>query len=787
MSAKRKSDRPFHLAVIGNYMPRQCGIATFTTDLCDSLQVQLDEDERVEALAMDDIEGGYAYPERVTFQMRANMQPDYQQAAEYLNVKQFDAVVLQHEYGIYGGTAGAYILGLIKKLRMPVITTLHTVLLKPSKAERAVMKELAGYSDRLVVMSHKAYAILQDVYDIPDDKIVFIPHGIPDVPFVDPSFHKDRFGVEGRKVILSFGLLSPNKGYEVMIEAMPDIVKEHPDAVYMILGATHPAIRRQSGEEYRNSLQQRVTQLGMDDHIIFHNRFVHLQLLCQYLGAADCYVTPYQSPQQITSGTLAYALGCGKAIVSTPYWYAEELLDDGRGILAPFGESKGFADALNELLADDLKRNTMRKKAYQYGRSMTWSQVGQSYIDLSREVIQERIENPKPWHVPQRPIERLELPEFNLRHLSALTDDTGILTYARFATPNREYGYNVECNAQALAVTGTYSRLWQDESMQPAMQRYLAFLSHGLNRKSHWFRNNLTYDHRWQKERANEEAHARAMLGLGLTVKSAPEEAVRNMATSLFIEALPPVRGFKSPKALAYAIIGLHSYLEVYGGDAAARRLRGNLSQKLMALFDKNSEDDWPWCADAVTGHAACIPHALLLAGQWIPDADMFETGMKALRWLLEIQTSDEGHLRPVGNSNWYRRGEECSNFDQLPADVASLTAACAHAYRATQDENWLHETQRCFAWFTGRNDLQAPLYDFKTGGCRDGLQPQGPNDDQGAEATLSWLSALITMFDIVGQDNLVKVAREETPLQTMTEEADDDEQSPVTSAASRN
>ncbi|MFW5799018.1 MAG: glycosyltransferase family 4 protein, partial [Planctomycetota bacterium] len=481
MNIPRKSARVNSVAVIGNHLPRQCGIATFTTDLCDALAGEFDREGRVEALAMDDIDGGYAYPPRVTFQVRANTPTDYRQAVDYINVKQFDLVILQHEYGIFGGPYGAYILSLIKNLSMPVITTLHTVLQDPTEEQTSIMMDLARYSDRLVVMSTKAYDILESTYDIPSSKVAHIPHGIFDVPFIDPSFYKDSFGVEGRKVILTFGLLSPGKGIEYAIEAMPRVIDEHPDAVYIILGATHPHIKRTKGEAYRHSLQQRVVKLGIENNVMFHNRFVPVQLLVKYIGASDLYVTPYLNKEQITSGTLAYALGTGKAVVSTPYWYAEELLGDQRGVLVPFRDSEKLGDEISGLLSDDVRRNAMRKKAYQWCRPMIWKEVARSYLTLAGEVIEERIRTPKPRPVITTSHEDLELPEVDLKHLRTLTDDTGVLSYAHFATPDRSHGYSLSGNALALVAASMAGNILQDTSLTWLMQRYLAFIFHSFD------------------------------------------------------------------------------------------------------------------------------------------------------------------------------------------------------------------------------------------------------------------------------------------------------------------
>ncbi|TET34921.1 MAG: glycosyltransferase [Planctomycetota bacterium] len=757
MPDKKKKYELNSVAVIGNYLPRLCGIATFTTDLCNALSEKLGDQGDVLALAMDDIPGGYSYPERVKFELRANVQSDYLRAADFINVYQFDVVILQHEFGIFGGKQGAHILHLLKHLRMPILTTLHTVLTEPSDEQRVIIHELAKYSERFVVMSNKAHDILLDTFAVPESQIQLIPHGIPDVAFVDPSFHKDQFGVEDRKVILSFGLLSPGKGIEHMIDAMPEILAKHPDAVYIILGATHPHVKMATGDAYRHGLLQRVSKLGLEDHVLFHNHFVSLEVLVQYIGAADIYVTPYISPAQVTSGTLAYAIGSGKAVVSTPYWYAEELLAEERGRLVPFGDPGAMAREISELLENDLERNAMRKRAYQSTRPMVWKEVARQYLELAVSALERCVSSPKPAHGEARTPKILdELPEVNLAHLRSLTDDTGILQHANYSTPNRYHGYCVDDNARALIATSMYYSMRKDESVIPLIHKYLAFLFHAFNLKTERFRNFMSYERTWLEEIGSEDSHARAIWSLGVGVKHAPNDAIRDMATRLFLEGLRKVEPFSSPRAWAFILVGLHAYLDVYGGDATVRRLRSVLAEKLHKAFIRNADNDWPWCEETVTYANAKLPHALILSGQWIPDAKMHETGLKLLEWLLEQQTVPDGHLSVIGNSGWFTRGGIRSNFDQQPIDIMALVEACTEAFRSTGDRKWLGESRRGLAWFLGRNDLHAVIYDFKTGGCRDGLQPHGPNANQGAESTLAWLISLLTMFEILGQEVLV-------------------------------
>ncbi|MHC4441056.1 MAG: glycosyltransferase family 4 protein [Planctomycetota bacterium] len=754
------------VAVIGNYLPRRCGIATFTTDLCQALDQEIGSKGEVFALAMDDTPQGYRYPQRVRFQLRANFQTDYRLAADFIAGSQANAVILQHEYGIYGGPAGAHILRMLRELRIPILTTLHTVLPEPTAEQRMVMDELWQISDRLVVMSHKAEQLLEEIYCVPVDRIAYIPHGIPDVPFVDPNYFKDQFKAEGRRVILTFGLLSPNKGIENMVEAMPEIVKQFPDVLYIVLGTTHPNLKQKHGEAYRTSLQRRVADLGLVDNVRFRNRFVELEELCEYIGAADLYVTPYLFEQQITSGTLAYAVGAGKAVVSTPYWHAQEMLSEERGIIVPFRDPGALAEAVNYLFANDTERHQMRKRAYNYCRDMVWKQVGRDYLMLAQTAMEERSHKPRPLPPHRKRIGRIEeLPELELRHLHNMTDDTGILQHALFTTPNRNHGYCVDDNGRALVVCALYSQLYKSNDLDPLALTYLSYLSHAFNEKSGRFRNFMSYSREWLDSMGSEDSHGRALWGLGMTAAHANSENLRAMGVKMFQQAVQVSEKFISPRAWAYSLLGIHAYLELYSGDAGVRRIRQLLAGKLFDLFKDNSKDDWPWCEPSITYSNATLPHALLLAGTWIPNGEMREAGLRLLEWVCKIQKTGQGHLSLIGNQGWFPYGGEKARFDQQPIEAAQLCCACSEAYRATNDEHWLAESRRSLEWFLGRNDLDSPLYDFASGGCCDGLTPDGPNFNQGAESTLAWLISLLTFQ--------IQVARQTLLAKDMESQAD--------------
>ncbi len=756
--SSRRIGRASKIAVIGNYLPRRCGIATFTTDLCNALAAELQNDDNVVTFAMNDIPEGYDYPERVKFTIRANVPADYFWAVDYMEVNQYDVAIIQHEYGIFGGPEGSHILHALRSLHMPIITTLHTVLREPSPDQKFVMNEIANYSDRVVVMSTKAVEFLVDTYGIPESKIAFVPHGIPDVSLKQPGIHNDLLGLKGKDILLTSGLLGPGKGIENMIEAMPAIVSKHPEAVYLILGQTHPHVREIGGDAYRFGLQQLVNRLGLQDNVVFHNYFVEVETLVQYLQTAKVYVMPYVNREQITSGTLAYALGVGTAVVSTPFWHAEELLAEGRGRLLPsFNDPQAMAAEIIQVLEDDQARNTMRLLGYQHGRSMTWKEVARQYLNIVGEALSSAKQVPEDSFVARRSYKLLnELPEINLSHLRTMTDDTGMIQHANYCVPNLESGYCVDDNARALIVACLYYSLRKDKTILPLLQKYLAFLCYAYNRDNGHFRNFMSYDRRWLDLAGSEDSHARALWALGVAIKHAPSDAIRNSAMSSFLEGLPVIEDFRSPRSWAFTIIGLQAYLNKYGGDSYARRLRNQLAEKLKAQFHRNGDTEWLWCENIVTYDNAKLPHALVVAGKSMGDESIVEVGLKTLEWLLHIQTHHEGHLSIVGNKGWYRRDGEKANFGQQPTDVTNLMDACVDAYFATGDKRWRDEAERCFGWFMGRNDLNTPLYDFKSGGCYDGLENPGVNLNQGAESTLSWLIAVLRMYESIGMDELV-------------------------------
>jgi glycosyltransferase involved in cell wall biosynthesis len=735
------------IAFIGNYLPRQCGIATFTTDLCEAIVAQYSQTTCI-ALPVNDIEAGYAYPARVRFELPEKDIDSYRRAADFLNINNVDLVSLQHEYGIYGGRAGSHILVLLRELRMPIVTTLHTILHDPNPDQRRVLEEVSALSDRLVVMSQRGAKFLHEVYGVQSEKIDLIPHGIPDVPFVDPSFHKDLFGVEGKIVLLSFGLLSANKGIENVIAALPAILARHPNVVYIILGATHPHVLRNEGETYRLSLQWLAQEKGVEGQVIFYNRFVSLEELVEFISAADIYITPYLNAAQIVSGTLAYTVGAGKAVISTPYWYAEEMLAEGRGALVPFRDPVALADQVINLLDNDAQRHAMRKRAYVFGREMIWPQVASRYMETFERARAERRHFAHA-DFAVKPLDKRpgELPPLKLDHLHHMTDETGILQHAVFTIPNYREGYTTDDNARALMVSVLLESLGNKEALDLA-SRYLAFIWYAFNTETKRFRNFVDYQRHWLELGGSDDSHGRTLWALGTVLGRSNAPTLQSMAGRVFEQALPAILDTTSPRAWAFALIGIHEYLLRFAGDRRASQVREELAGRLLTLYQSHRSEEWRWFENKLTYCNAALPHALLMCGQSIPNATMTETGLEALRWLADLQRADTkgGHFVPIGSNGFYQQDGERARFDQQPVEAQAMVSACLEAYRITGDKRWRKEARRAFEWFLGRNDLNLPVYDPTTGGCRDGLHPDRPNENQGAESTLAFLQALLEL-----------------------------------------
>ncbi|HEY2329726.1 MAG TPA: glycosyltransferase family 4 protein [Verrucomicrobiae bacterium] len=735
------------IAFLGDYLPRRCGIATFTSDLLTAVAAERPGSQCL-AVPVNDIEGGYDYPPQVHFEIEEQDLSSYRRAVDFLNISSVDVVCVQHEFGIFGGPSGSHLLALLRELRTPVVTTLHTLVREPNTQQRRVMRELIARSTRLVVMAERGRQMLQEVYQAPATKIDLIPHGIPDLPFVDPNFYKDQFGVEGKMVLLTFGLLSPNKGIENVLNALPEILAEFPNVVYIVLGATHPNLVREHGEAYRLSLERLAKKNKVQKNVIFYNRFVELEELKEFIGAADIYITPYLNEAQITSGTLAYSFGAGKAVVSTPYWHASELLAEDRGVLVPFGDAKAIAREVIGLLRDEVRRTAIRKNAYKLGREMIWSNTAKLYLQSFESARLERAAmSRKSFATKTLDQQPRELPELKLNHLLRMTDSTGIFQHAVFSVPNFSQGYCTDDNARAFILAVLLDEMEEEpERVRSLATTYAAFLHHAFDAKTKRFHNFLSFDRRWLDEQGSEDSHGRALWALGTGVGRSPHRSFQTLAGQIFAQALPAVADFTSPRAWAFTLLGIHEYLRHLSGDRVVAQMRDTLVTRLLELFSKVAEPSWHWFEDILAYDNAKLAHALIVSGSAAGQKTALDCGLHTLRWLVEIQTSESGHFRPIGNSGFYKRGGPRANFDQQPIEAHAMVSACLEAYRATANPIWYEHAQRAFDWFLGWNDLGLEVYSSSTGGCRDALHMDRLNGNQGAESTLAFLLSLAEM-----------------------------------------
>jgi glycosyltransferase involved in cell wall biosynthesis len=731
------------IAVIGNSLPRRCGIATFTTDLQRAISTARPNLETC-IVAMTDHGQAYGYPASVAFQVKDDAIEDYLRAADFLNAGRFDVACLQHEFGIFGGEAGVHILELLSRLTMPIVTTLHTVLAKPTATQRAVIERIVEASARIIVMAKKGRELLRSVYHVPDEKIEVIPHGIPDFPFVEPDVAKAKLGFSDRSVILTFGLLSPSKGIEVVIDAMPSILKRRADAVYVILGATHPNLVRDQGEVYRESLMTRVRELGVEDHVVFLDQFVDQATLLEFISMCDVYVTPYLNEAQMTSGTLAYSFGLGKPVVSTPYWHARELLADGRGVLVSFGDEAGIGNEIAQLLTDKPRRQAMREQAYATSRSMTWECTAERYMAAFENARQgywlKVIARGKRDQVTPNVA---AAPAMQTGHFLLMCDDTGLLQHAVHSVPDRSHGYCVDDNARALLLACALNEPGEQPLTDVLTARLAAFVQHAWNPDTGRFRNFMGFDRTWLEDKGSEDSHGRALWALGECTLKDASPSRRRWAAALFGQALPAVSTFSSPRALAFALLGLDPYCTVNPNDRHARDIRRALADRLMSSLAAVEMPDWMWFEEGLAYDNARLPQALMVTGMATQTPGYVDAGSRTLRWLMTQQTASTGYFRPVGTAGFAELRKPPRAFDQQPVEATATIAACLTAWRADGDAEWKSAAANVFAWFLGRNDLSVTLVDPESGSCRDGLHPDRANENRGGESVVCYLLSL--------------------------------------------
>ena len=732
------------IAFVGTYPPRRCGIATFTRDLSAATGAAMGVVRPI-IIAVSDSEGQYEYPPEVQYEIRQGVKGDYVRAAEFVNYSAARLVSIQHEYGIFGGDDGADILDFLAALRIPAIATLHTVLKQPSESQMAIVQMMSHHCARLIVMSRVALDLLCSSYGVDEKKIELIPHGIPDLAPRDPMRLKTKFGIPGRRMLLTFGLLGPNKGIETVIRALPAVIAKFPDAVYFVVGATHPTIVRRHGEAYRTSLEREAERLGVREHLVFRDQFVSDAELRDYLQAADLYVSPYLNEAQVTSGALSYAMGAGAAVVSTPYWHAAELLSGGHGRLFPFGDHQALAQTLLALLDSPSEIQRVRSAAFEFTRSMVWPRIGSAYIDLATKVL---VEAPTK-SATVRPTRASSLPELRLDHLTRLTDDTGVIQHARYSVPARSSGYCVDDNARALIVVLQADRMTSGPKTRQLVTTYLSYLHHAQTEAGD-FMNLMSYDRTQQSSPGSDDCLGRAIWALGATVALATDDSCRLLAREMLNRALPRAMDL-GPRGTASTILGLANWLAAEPSNEGIKDSLRLMADKLVKRYEVEATDDWRWFEPTLTYDNATLPLALFEAFSATGERASLRVARESLEFLESI-CFEGGYLRLIGNAGWHSRGGEKPPADEQAIDAAAFVLAFRGAYRATRDPKYLRRTRESFAWFLGTNRLGMPLYDSVTAGCRDGLGATHVNQNQGAESSICFLLSLLEMLELASE-----------------------------------
>ena len=727
------------ITFIASYPPRECGIGTFTNNLFKSMLSQTEHEGFVVALNDNDLT--YTYPEEVKITIRQNHQKDYLKAVKYINLSGADVCVLQHEFGIFGGQSGMYILPLLHRLEIPLIVTLHTILQTPSYNEKEVLKEICKMAGKVVVMTHKAVEFLVNIYDVPKEKIALIEHGVPDIHF-NPEKVKKQFKLESKKVLLTFGFIGRSKGIETVIKALPEVVKKHPEVIYIILGKTHPNVLRHSGEEYRTFLLRLIKNLSLEDHVIFLNEFIDERDLFKYLYACDIYITPYLNEAQITSGTLSYAVGVGAAVLSTPYWHAAELLADGRGRLFNFNDSDGLAENLNDLFDNPQELKSLKHKAAEYGKNITWPKTGEKYVALAEKLVKDEL--PVITKKETEP-DLLLLPSFSLVHINRLTDDTGIIQHAKFGIPNLKEGYSLDDNSRALLMVLMAYRQMKNMRALELSPIYLSYI-HYLQNQDGTFRNLLSFNRNFLDKVGSEDSFGRTIWALGYLLENAPNDAYYQMGRLVFFNASPNFEKIKSIRGIANTMIGICFYLESNpSDDSMTERLR-NLANVLVKHYEKNQSAGWNWFEPLLAYENGILPLALLHSAKILNDQNITKIAIESMNFLTS-HTLKDNYLSIIDNEKWYKKEGEHSVFTQKPIDVMAMVLMYHQAYFVTKDKDYLNKLYTSFLWFLGENDLRMSLYDFETKGCCDGFERDGVNRNQGAESSLAYLISHLTVL----------------------------------------
>jgi len=733
------------IAYISTYPPRECGLATFNQNLVNALGLNTSYDSKnsfIVAMNESDDLHEHAYPEEVKFIIRQQNQQDYIDAADFINNSEIDTCIIEHEFGIYGGNSGVFLLSLLNRLKKPFITILHTVLKEPNFMQQTIIKEIAVKSSKVVVMSNKAVLFLTSIYQIPKSSIKLIEHGVPDLePIINNDVARsDLF--KNRKVLFTFGLISRNKGLETVIKALPSIVSKHPEVLYVILGNTHPGVVKHNGEEYRDSLKALAKDLGVEQNIAFVNKFVSENELHQYLTACYLYITPYLNEAQITSGTLSYAIGAGAAVVSTPYWHAQELLADNRGKLFDFKNHEQLSVIVNSLLDDESKHQLLKSNAYNYGLNLRWPAIGDIYLNVLIEALSR---GSKPARKIPPIIDVDSMPVLNLNHVELLTDDTGIIQHAKFGIPNLKEGYCIDDNARALILSLLAFDQNKNQKALKLMPVYLSFIQY-MQREDGNFRNFLSFNRNYLDEVGSEDSFGRTIWSLGYLICIGPNNSYREFGKELFSNSVPHFKDLKYLRAIANTVIGISYYLCAHPGDELLVKEINNLAKSLTNSYNQSKDGDWHWFEDILTYDNAILPLALLSHYEVTGNQESYRIAMESIAFLNSF-SFENGYLNPVGNDGWMKKHGKNPIYDQQALETMAMVLLYSKTFELTKDDKYLSLMQISYEWFLGKNSLHIPLYDFETHGCADGLQFNSVNRNQGAESTLAYFISHLTVL----------------------------------------
>jgi len=719
---------------VGTYPPRECGIATFTHDISKAVKDKYSKEFAVKILAMN--KNGtniYNYPKEVIMQMSDNDIGDYIKTARKINKNdKIKLVCIQHEFGIFGGEYGSYLVTFLELLNKPVVITFHSVIPNPDPMLKKTVQTISQRCGTIIVMNKKGKGILRNEYGLKTD-IAIVPHGIPTVPFVSSERKKNKMGLKDKKIISSFGMINRGKGYEYVIEALPNLINKFPDLLYIIVGETHPVVRKEEGEEYRLMLERKVTENNLKKHVKFYNKYVLLEEIVDYLVASDIYISSGLNPDQITSGTLSYAMGAGRAVISTPFLHALDYVTPERGRLVKFKNKKSFESAIDELLSNDLLRNKMGKNNYAFTRKMVWPVVAQDYIKIFNK------------NVSRKNKIVFKIPQINLSHVKKMTDNIGLIQFANGIVQDKSSGYALDDNARALIVASEcYSIFDNKKEVIPLLKKYLGFIEKTQEENGKLFNivdenGNVIYD-QW-----SDDALGRGLWGLGsvFSNKDLPIN-LRKRAQKIFDKAIIHMEDVSFPKSISFALIGLCNYNSVDKDQKYIKELN-YLADKLSSMYKENSSKEWKWFEKMLTYSNGKVPEAILYAYEATKNKKYLDIGLESLDFLISI-TFENGMFVPVGHEGWFYKDGQKAYFDQQPVDAASMVNALKFAHKLTGNDDYLEKAFIAFQWFLGRNMLNCKLYDEKTGGCFDGLGKASINFNQGAESTLSYLLARTTI-----------------------------------------